>query len=175
MSSCATDFSARYLEKRSAGWSSRRVDGSSYSGEVDQRAGEAEAWAARACGSEIDARVFLHGDPGWDFETTDAAGRLVRVDVIHIGDNRDPATAHLIVNPENKKLRAADVFLVVGNVFDFWYALGAIARDRFLAIHQRRNFGFGEKLAVHCRQLECACALLPQFAGRQFLVGRRTP
>jgi hypothetical protein len=161
-------FADRFDAKRAAGWSPVRQDGSRYSASVDDLAGQAEAWGARACGATVDARIFLHGDPGWDFETTDKAGQLVRVDVIHIGHNRSPKEAHLIVNPGNRKLKAAAVYLVVANTDDFWFALGAIHRDRFLAEHERKDFGFGVKLALPVRALDFVRTLLPRFVGTEF-------
>jgi hypothetical protein len=154
-------FEQRFTAKREAGWSEIRRDGSKYSASVDELAGQAELWAAQACKSEIDRRIYLHGDPGWDFVTFDWDGRDIKVDVIHIGAGRNPDTAHVIVNPGHPKLTHADVFMVVGG--PEWYAIGAISRVRFIEQHTKKSFGFGEKFAVHCRCLEHVRALLPAF------------
>lgn len=155
----------RFEAKRAAGWTDRRRDGSRYDGTVDEIAGKAERWAADCCGCQPDERIYLHGDGGCDFVSDG-----VRVDVIHIGNNRDPANAHVIINPGNPKLRGADVYLVVANDGDFWYTLGAISREAFMQRAQRKDFGFGEKLAIHCRELQGTRSLVPRFNGTEFSV-----
>lgn len=155
---------ARYEVKRAAGWSDRRQDGSQYDGDVDEHAGEAERWAAGCCGCQADERVYLHGDNGYDFLT-----QGVRVDVVHLGHNREPLHAHLIINEGNLKLSAADVFLVVGNIQSVWFAVGAITREDFLERAMRKDFGFGEKLALPCKDLDCAHDLVPRFRGRELI------
>jgi len=152
-------FADRFTVKRAAGWSPQRRDGSSYSADCDTFAGEAEAWAALCCGAFVDVNVYLHGDPGWDFETQGLEGELLRVDVIHLGRGRAATGAHLIVNQGHPKLKQADVFVVVAG--PPWVSVGAIHRERFLELCVPRDFGYGEKLSLPCDVLAPVGALLP--------------
>jgi hypothetical protein len=153
----------RFEAKRAAGWTTYRRDGSCYSGALDEIAGKAEQWAATCCGEQPDRNVYLHGDGGCDFVSNG-----VRIDVVHIGNNRNPLYAHLIVNIGNPKLSGADVYLVVANRGNCWYAVGAISREAFIARTVRKDFGFGEKLALPCCDLEAAKTLIPQFCGDEW-------
>ena len=163
---------ARYDIKASAGWTRTRRDGSAYSRGTDIVADEAEAWFTEAYGGIRDTRVLLSGDDGYDIVLTHR-GHSIKVDVIHAGLLKDgspraAAGSWVIVNPAHGKLSHSDVLVyIAGPPFEVH---GAIPTSGFVRTAQRKDFGFGEKLAVPARALAPLARVLDAVVRRREVV-----
>lgn len=143
----------RYYIKRRAGWKPRRQDGSVYDPEIDRQAEAAERFAASLWGTNINDKVFLGGDEGWDFEVDG-----IKYDTIWMGfDSRKRIRreGNLIVNLGHPKLENSDVLVVVTGSIESGFTLaGTITTKEFINKCKIRDFGFGHKLALPIQDIE---------------------
>lgn len=143
-------MSARYHEKRAAGLSPIRSDGSITSAENDRQSAAAEEFAARELDAEFNGDVYArHGDGGHDFTVIGPSGTSYTVEVVWLGFR---SSGHLIVNPHESH-RWADLYVVVsGSVQDGFRMVGWM-RHGDLVARPKKDFGYGPRFAAHIDDL----------------------
>ncbi len=141
---------ARYYAKREAGLSEVRSDGSLTSAETDRQSGAAERFACEYVGVPFNEEVYAtHGDDGCDITVGGYC-----IEVIWLGFEKGTTAprwrGHVIIN-EYEQHRHADVYWIVRGSIELGFELaGWCWHDD---IHNRKDFGYGEKLCMHTDDL----------------------
>lgn len=140
---------ARFESKRVSGISDKRSDGSRCSLENDIEATAAEYYAARYLQCRFNQDIYAHGDGGFDFEFK------LKIEAIWLGIGKDGAprrSGHLIVNPHEPQ-RWADLYVVVSGSVVSGFEISGWASHRQLTAAPRKDFGYGERFAMHVDDL----------------------
>lgn len=157
----------RYHAKREAGISPVRKDGSLTSPVTDEQAAAAEQWACEIFGQPYNSDIYPdHGDEGHDLVVEGFKAEVVWLGY-HKGTNQ-PRTGdgHLIVNPYEPH-RHADLYLVVSGSTETGFALEGWAFHTDIEEAPTKDFGYGQKKAIHVKNLR-------SFAGSRYISATRT-
>lgn len=140
---------ARYDEKRAAGVSTTRRDGSSISRERDVQATAAERFAVQAFDQPFREHVAIGGDHEPNMRL---GGRSVDVKWLGVDKNgMARMSGNLIINPYDKM---SDIYVVVAGTTDTGFELlGWATSDDVKSEATLRDFGYGEKYALPISRL----------------------
>jgi hypothetical protein len=109
-----------------------------------------EAAVATLLGVDVDRKLHLHGDAGWDIE--EAGGRY------QVKYNTHRNGQLYFSSIEEFK---APVAILVTQEEDLTYRLrGWISKDRFMKVYHETDYGYGTRYAVDQEQLEPISTLL---------------
>ena len=142
----------------------RRYDGSYTDEDTFMEGALAEKFGAEFLGCDFNDEVYAHGgDGGIDFMLSTTKGEK-EVEVIWLGfikgTKKVRETGHLIVNPD-QPTRWADIYVIISGCIDGGYKFVGWTSHKLLVSNPRKDFGFGEKFAMHTDNLLTYERLVP--------------
>lgn len=139
----------RWQSKRQQGIGVARYDGSRTDPDIDRQAFAAERAAAELLGCRFNDAIYADGDGGHDFVFG------LTVEVVWLGYYARTQTprdeGHLIISPAEPH-RWADIYVVMaGGEESSFRCLGWTTHKQLS--QKRQNFGYGERFAMHTKDL----------------------
>lgn len=139
----------RWRAKRERGIANARTDGSLTDPETDRQAFAAERAAAELLDCRFNDAIYADGDGGHDF----VFGLTVEVVWLgcYAGTQSPRSEGHLIISPAEPH-RWADIYVVMaGSEETSFRCLGWTTHKQLSKV--RKDFGYGERFAMHTKDL----------------------
>lgn len=139
----------RWQAKRERGIASARTDGSLTDPETDRQAFAAERAAAELLGCRFNDTIYADGDGGHDF----VFGLTVEVVWLgcYAGSLTPRSAGHLIISPAEPH-RWADIYVVMAGSEEAGFRCLGWTTHKQLS-RERKDFGYGERFAMHTKEL----------------------